>query len=410
LNFDFFGLFGSLSPELYWGGDQAAWWGSMAVSVIVGIMFATFLTLILVPVMYSLVDDFTAFFRRHYSSKGQEGQAEEVGSQEADLPAEEGVPGFEPTPEPEPAPATPESAPEPNLVSATAVQVLEADGEPAPLGDRLRSAAPVGAALGSLLGVVLALAASPLLLDRATVIREEPFGAGVEVTLTWLIVVTAVASALFGSVIAMAARLVPGWLNPAMTLRGSTGASAWLGALVGAVLGAIGAPILSGLAGETIETGIVLSVRATFLVLLVGGALLGAFVAAVVQLIGEPEVLPAEVEEESTVVKRRLAGGILIPLAGLGAIALLVLPFALLLLQYHSAAPALALAAAGGILSFAFLAAYRPGLRVTRGEFILAAAGIGIVLLIIVLAYLYLFGPEEGHSEEVEALLRWVLT
>jgi multidrug efflux pump subunit AcrB len=104
LNFDFFGLFGSLSPELYWGGDQAAWWGSMAVSVIVGIMFATFLTLILVPVMYSLVDDFTAFFRRHYSSKGQEGQAEEVGSQEADLPAEEGVPGFEPTPEPEPAP------------------------------------------------------------------------------------------------------------------------------------------------------------------------------------------------------------------------------------------------------------------------------------------------------------------
>jgi multidrug efflux pump len=66
LNFDFFGLYGSLAPELYWGGDQASWWGSMAVAVIVGIMFATFLTLILVPVMYSLVDDFTAFFRRHF--------------------------------------------------------------------------------------------------------------------------------------------------------------------------------------------------------------------------------------------------------------------------------------------------------------------------------------------------------
>jgi len=66
LNFDFFGLYGSLAPELYWGGDQASWWGSMAVAVIVGIMFATFLTLILVPVMYSLVDDFSAFFRRHY--------------------------------------------------------------------------------------------------------------------------------------------------------------------------------------------------------------------------------------------------------------------------------------------------------------------------------------------------------
>jgi multidrug efflux pump subunit AcrB len=66
LNFDFFGLFGSLTPEFYWGGEQASWWGSMAVAVIVGILFATFLTLILVPVLYSLVDDMSAFFRRHF--------------------------------------------------------------------------------------------------------------------------------------------------------------------------------------------------------------------------------------------------------------------------------------------------------------------------------------------------------
>ena len=30
------------------------------------ILFATFLTLVLVPVMYSLVDDFTKFFDRYY--------------------------------------------------------------------------------------------------------------------------------------------------------------------------------------------------------------------------------------------------------------------------------------------------------------------------------------------------------
>jgi len=66
LNFDFFGLFGSMTPELYWGGEQVSWWGSMAVAVIVGILLATVLTLILVPVLYSLVDDFSAFFRRHY--------------------------------------------------------------------------------------------------------------------------------------------------------------------------------------------------------------------------------------------------------------------------------------------------------------------------------------------------------
>ena len=63
LNFDFFGLFSSLAPELYWGGDQAAWWGPMAVAVIVGIVFATFLTLVLVPVMYSLVDQIVTFFK-----------------------------------------------------------------------------------------------------------------------------------------------------------------------------------------------------------------------------------------------------------------------------------------------------------------------------------------------------------
>jgi multidrug efflux pump subunit AcrB len=66
LNFDFFGLFGSLTPEFYWGGEQASWWGSMAVAVIVGILLATILTLILVPVLYSLVDDMSAFFRRHF--------------------------------------------------------------------------------------------------------------------------------------------------------------------------------------------------------------------------------------------------------------------------------------------------------------------------------------------------------
>lgn len=69
LNFDFFGLYGSLTPDLYWGGDQAAWWGPMAIAVIAGIIFATFLTLIVVPVMYQVVDDMGRFFRRHYSSR-----------------------------------------------------------------------------------------------------------------------------------------------------------------------------------------------------------------------------------------------------------------------------------------------------------------------------------------------------
>jgi multidrug efflux pump len=104
LNFDFFGLYGSFSPEFYWGGDQAAWWGSMAVAVIVGIMFATFLTLILVPVMYSLVDDFSAFFRRHYVAPEESAAVDadsgtDVGRQDTGTVA----PGFEPASAPEPA-------------------------------------------------------------------------------------------------------------------------------------------------------------------------------------------------------------------------------------------------------------------------------------------------------------------
>ena len=70
LNFDFFGLYTRLEPELYWGGEQAAMWGPMAIAVIIGILFATFLTLILVPVLYSVVDDASDFFRRNFTQDG----------------------------------------------------------------------------------------------------------------------------------------------------------------------------------------------------------------------------------------------------------------------------------------------------------------------------------------------------
>ncbi len=80
LNFDFFGLFASLSPNFFWGGEQAAWWGPMAVAVIVGIIFATFLTLILVPVMYSLVDDLARLFRRREPAREEDDSRTDAGS------------------------------------------------------------------------------------------------------------------------------------------------------------------------------------------------------------------------------------------------------------------------------------------------------------------------------------------
>jgi multidrug efflux pump len=66
LNFDFLGLYSNLNPDPYWGGEQAAWWGPMAIAVIAGLTFATFLTLVLVPVMYSLLDDLDDFLTRTF--------------------------------------------------------------------------------------------------------------------------------------------------------------------------------------------------------------------------------------------------------------------------------------------------------------------------------------------------------
>ncbi|GAA5521860.1 efflux RND transporter permease subunit [Aliifodinibius salicampi] len=49
-------FFTNLGEYLYWGGEQAAWWAPMAIAVINGLIFATFLTLILVPVLYYLFE------------------------------------------------------------------------------------------------------------------------------------------------------------------------------------------------------------------------------------------------------------------------------------------------------------------------------------------------------------------
>ena len=55
LNFDYVGLYTQLSPEFYWGGEQASWWGPMAIAVACGLAFATLLTLVVVPTLYAIM-------------------------------------------------------------------------------------------------------------------------------------------------------------------------------------------------------------------------------------------------------------------------------------------------------------------------------------------------------------------
>ncbi|MGC4022820.1 MAG: efflux RND transporter permease subunit [Cyclobacteriaceae bacterium] len=54
LNIDFVKLFTELNPHIFLGGDNVAFWGPLAWTMIFGLLFGTFLTLVLVPVMYLL--------------------------------------------------------------------------------------------------------------------------------------------------------------------------------------------------------------------------------------------------------------------------------------------------------------------------------------------------------------------
>jgi multidrug efflux pump subunit AcrB len=54
-NIDFVTLFTDFNPHIYFGGDNVAFWGPLSWTMIFGLIFGTFLTLFLVPVMYLLV-------------------------------------------------------------------------------------------------------------------------------------------------------------------------------------------------------------------------------------------------------------------------------------------------------------------------------------------------------------------
>ncbi len=56
LNIDFIGLLAELTPNIQFGSQNTQFWGPMGIAIISGLTFATFLTLVIVPVMYSAFD------------------------------------------------------------------------------------------------------------------------------------------------------------------------------------------------------------------------------------------------------------------------------------------------------------------------------------------------------------------
>jgi multidrug efflux pump subunit AcrB len=55
LNIDFFTLVTEWNPNIYVGGENVIFWGPLAWTVIFGLTFATFLTLVIVPATFSIV-------------------------------------------------------------------------------------------------------------------------------------------------------------------------------------------------------------------------------------------------------------------------------------------------------------------------------------------------------------------
>ena len=55
LNIDFYTLLSQWDPKIYIGGDNVIFWGPLAWTVIFGLTFATFLTLVIVPATFSII-------------------------------------------------------------------------------------------------------------------------------------------------------------------------------------------------------------------------------------------------------------------------------------------------------------------------------------------------------------------
>lgn len=316
---------------------------------------------------------------------------------------EDDVAETEPSPPPSPPPA-------PSPVFAPPVpQIIEPEEElveARPLRERISVAGRVGFWSGVLLGVLGLLAASPWTLPNASVIGEEgDFSPALILERGRLVLVTALFSVLFGAIVASLSRTLAGWVQVGGRLFGRGRTSALIGAVLGGVLG-LGAGAALASFGQPVENTpelIELPVVSAILVVMIGGGVLGWIVAAVVQVLGVPAGVGDEESEEMTRVQSRLTGAIAVPLAGILALGLLVLPLAIVLIRSNhlasGGAAILAIIAAASILAIASLSASRPGMRISRGEFLLALGGIGIVVMI-VFAVMLARNPDALHQDE----------
>jgi ABC-type Fe3+ transport system permease subunit len=68
-NINFVTLFSDLNPHIYFGGDNAVFWKPLSWTIIFGLAFAFFMTLVMVPSMYIMAERLRRPMRRHWGGK-----------------------------------------------------------------------------------------------------------------------------------------------------------------------------------------------------------------------------------------------------------------------------------------------------------------------------------------------------
>lgn len=318
---------------------------------------------------------------------------------------------------PAPADPTPHQVPQPALepVAVAAVEAVEDEEEiepvdPAPLADRVRLGAKVGAGFGAVLGLVSFAAMAPLVLTRLSQTTAAGAPAG-EVTWTY-VAATAVVWMVAGGIINVASRGIGRFRSPSFDTETGWVGSVFSGGFLGLVVGAAFGGVLyatgeASLSGTQLLAVSPLSIMLTWL----GWTVLGALIGGLGQAMAQPAALAGTEAEEARVVRKRLTEGLAIPVLATLVIVVIVVAFGSLLLRYASFAPLIAILVSIGTIGFAALMSSRPNLRVTKAEFLVAAAGVGVVLTMLALIAAAVSDEgEEGAGEPAGHALEYVTT
>jgi hypothetical protein len=309
-------------------------------------------------------------------------------TESAPAPATDTAPDPESTVEPEAASApAAAAAPAPSVVAVIELPPDE-PVEPVPWRERARVGGRVGMGFGVLAAVFVMLFSAQWLLARSGSTQTEAGDTSFifSVVPGTFILGSGLIGAAIGAAGAGFVRALTGWRAKGMRLVSSHASTILVGVVAGLVTGIVVAAVIAGsgsadIADETVTLVPMLPAILWTLLGWVGG---GWLIGTLVHAMGVPDGLVSSEMTEGTLVRQRLGSAFSLPVVSVLAILVVVLPAAWVFIQFPGWAPLIAIFIAGGIISFAGLSAGRPGMRISAGEFLVAAGGIAVVIIILV--------------------------